>query len=179
VSDGADRRGFRVRASRANAVILIALGAALVSMMLVMAGPQRASLVDLFAFAPFVLGLAAILLACGAGLAVRWRPVFEVGENGIAMPVGLMGLVQMPWSAVAGWGVTSRRIPWLPLLHQTVFGVWLTDRRVLPRWRQSEISLNRMMIGADLVVNDWFVPRGFDAMEMACREIRPDLERQA
>jgi len=175
LTDGGD--GIRIHASRGNAVILVALGAALASMMLVMAGPQRASVVDLLAFAPFVIGLAIILLACGTGLALRWRPVFEADEAGISMPVGMLGLVHLPWNAVAGWGIARRRIPWFPVLHQTVFAVWLTDRRVLPRRRQSEISLNRMMMGADLVVSDWFVPRGFDAMVLACRSLRPDLER--
>lgn len=171
--------GIRVRASRANAVILLALGLALVAMMALRAGPGRVGVAELVGFAPFVTALAVILLVCGSGLALRRSPVFEASMAGVAMPVGLMGLVHLPWDAVVAWGISERRIPWLPILRQRVFAIWLRERDVLPRMRQSEISLNRAMMGADLVLSDWFVPRGFDAIVLTCRAIRPDLERRA
>jgi hypothetical protein len=93
------------------------------------------------------------------------------------MPVGLLGLLHVPWEAVESWGIAERRIPWLPLLKQRVFAVWLVDRRAPGRLVRGEIMLNRAILGADLVLSDWFVPRGFEAIVLTCRQIRPDLER--
>lgn len=178
--DAMPRAGARIRiaASRGNALILLALGAALPGMLINVTRPWGMELRELAAFAPFIMFLSAILLACGAGLALRWRPVFEADERGIAMPLGMLGLVRLPWEAVAAWGIAERRVPWLPVLNQRVFALWLHDRHAVPRLRQGEIALNRAMMGADLVLSDWFVPRGFDAIVLTCRTLRPELERR-
>lgn len=170
-----------VRRSSGGAVLLGALGLALITsvaaFLLYYGGEGHGWALPLL-FLGTGLGLALIVFA--AAVALRTAPVFSVDAAGISMPHGFFGLSRFDWSDIAAWGITSRRLPLFPLVRMKVFAVWLSDAATarLPRSVQGEIDLNRWVVRADLIVSDWFVPEGFEAMALACRTLKPELERR-
>lgn len=183
-TDGAragETPGVAFAASRRKAAFLMVIAALVV---LAFAG------VDWFRSAEPAIRFAAGLL--GAGLAgyfavfalalfFRRRPVFAVDAQGVALPVGLTGLVRLPWERVAGYAVVSRRYRLLPFAGSTAFGVRLTEeaRREggLSDAEQREFRLNDASMGADVILTHWYSPVGFEAIRAAARRFRPDLDR--
>ena len=171
-----DGARIAVAPSRANALILAALGAALIGVTMMLQRMQAYS--DwMVGFVPLIGFLSMMLLGCALGLGARRRPAFAADAATIAMPYGMLSLARFDWDEIEAWGIAERRVPWFPLLTQRVFAVWLRHPDRLPRVARQEIWLNRRVIGADLILSDWFVPNGFDTIIMTCRRLRPDLEK--
>lgn len=177
--DPDDEPSVTLAPSRANALILAALGAGLVAgtLLFLDAGHGGQGGFWVVAFKPFIGFLAIMLIGSGMGLAMRSNPAFADDRETISMPYGMMALHRVPWEKVRAWGIVRRRIPWLPFLRQKVFAVWLEDFAGLPRMGRQEVRVNRLLAGADLILSDWFLPAGFDLVVLACRRIAPEKER--
>lgn len=129
----------------------------------------------------FGLGLAGYFATFALALFFRRKPVFAADARGLALPVGLTGLVSLPWEHVAGYAVISRRFRLVPFAASTAFGVRLTpagkrhggftDAQV------REFRLNEASMGADVILTHWFSPVGFEEVRAAARRFRPDLDR--
>ncbi|MEL6767642.1 MAG: hypothetical protein AAFP17_10710 [Pseudomonadota bacterium] len=171
---------FVVHASRSKAAVLSILGAFVV---VAFAG------VDWFRWtepaikwAAIIFGLAFVgyFVTFALALALRSRPVFTVDDDGIGMPTGGIGFVVIPWEDVAGYGTVVRGVTYMPGLASEAFGVRLhADARRSERFTEAqrrEFRLNRVSMGADVLLTHWFSSVPFDEVREAARRYRPDLD---
>lgn len=125
-------------------------------------------------------GLAGYFTAFALALFFRRQPVFEVDADGIALPVGLAGLVRLPWAHVERYAVVSRRFRLLPFAASTAFGLCLTSegkrRGGFSDAQVREFKLNQASMGVDVILTHWFSPVPFEAIREAAGRFRPDLD---
>jgi hypothetical protein len=170
-----------LHASRRKAALLAAIAAVVV---LAFAG------VDWFRgsepavrYAAVLLGLALAGYFASFALALffRRRPVFAADAEGLALPVGMTGLVRVPWSQVADYAIVSRRFRLLPFLSSTAFGARLTAEGrksgAFTEAQKREFRLNEASMGVDVLLTHWFSPVSLDEVRAAARRFRPDLDR--
>ncbi|MEM9763344.1 MAG: hypothetical protein AAF968_12675 [Pseudomonadota bacterium] len=178
--DQAASSAFVVHASRPKAAVLSILGAFVV---VAFAG------VDWFRWTEPAIKWAAIIFGLSfvgyfvtfaLALAFRSKPVFSVDEHGIGMPTGSLSFVVIPWDDVDGYGTVVRGITYVPGLASEAFGVRLnaqakqSDRFTDAQRR--EFRLNRVSMGADVLLTHWFSSVPFDEVLEAARRVRPDLD---
>lgn len=177
---GAGDGTFVVHASRPKAAVLSMLAAFVV---VAFAGVDwfRWTLPSI-KWAAIIFGLAFVgyFVTFALALALRSRPVFTVDGEGIGMPTGGFGFILIPWEDVESYGILVRGVTYVPGLASEAFGVRLTsEARRSKRFSQTqrrEFRLNRVSMGADVLLTHWFSSVPFDEVREAARRVRSDLD---
>jgi hypothetical protein len=169
-----------IHASRSKAAFLAVLGAFVIVTLMAVDWFRWAEPAIKWAAVIFGLGFVGYFVTFACAIAFRRRPVFRVDAAGIGMPTGGTGFLEVPWERVACYGRVVRGIRWIPGLASEAFGVRLTEQGKkdpgLTEAQRREMRLNRVSMGADLLLTHWFSPVDFDEVAAAARRFRPDLD---